>query len=62
MDRSLSFANKMAVAAFSRLIICRFGIPAIIHSDQGREFDAGVVSPVDTDIPISYWCLMFVHR
>ena len=32
----------MAVAAagvFFHLIICRFGMPPIIHSDQGREFE-----------------------
>ena len=34
--------NKTAVAvtdAFFHLINCRFGMPAIIHSDQGHEFD-----------------------
>ena len=34
--------NKTAVAvadAFFQLIICRFGMPAVIHSDQGREFE-----------------------
>ena len=30
----------MAVAdAFFQLIVCRFGMPAVIHSDQGREFE-----------------------
>ena len=32
---------KMALAmadVFLQLIICRFGMPAMIHSDQGREF------------------------
>ena len=30
----------MAVAdAFFQVIICRFGMPAVIHSDQGREFE-----------------------
>ena len=24
---------------FFQLIVCRFGMPAVIHSDQGREFD-----------------------
>ena len=34
--------NKMAVAvadAFFQLIICRFGMPAVIHLDQVREFE-----------------------
>ena len=34
--------NKTALAvadAFFQLIVCRFGMPAVIHSDQGREFD-----------------------
>ena len=34
--------NKMAVAiadTFFKLIICHFSIPAVIHSDQGREFE-----------------------
>ena len=34
--------NKMAVVvadAFFQLIICRFGMPAVIHSDQGLEFE-----------------------
>ena len=34
--------NKTEVAvadAFFQLIICRFGMPAVIHSDQGREFE-----------------------
>ena len=34
--------NKTAVAvtdAFFQLIICRFSMPAVIHSDQGREFE-----------------------
>ena len=34
--------NKAAVAvadAFFQLIICRFGMPSVIHSDQGREFE-----------------------
>ena len=33
--------NKTAVAAadaFFQLIICQFGMPAVIHSNQGREF------------------------
>ena len=25
--------------AFFQLIVCRFGMPAVIHSDQGREFE-----------------------
>ena len=35
-------ANKTALAvadAFFQLIICRFGMPAVTHSDQGREFE-----------------------
>ena len=35
-------SNKTAVAvvdAFFQLIICRFGMPAVIHSDQSREFE-----------------------
>ena len=34
--------NKMAVAvadAFFQLLICHFGMPEVIHSDQGREFE-----------------------
>ena len=34
--------NKTALAvadAFFQLIICRFGMPAVIHYDQGREFE-----------------------
>ena len=34
--------NKTALAvadAIFQLIVCRFGMPAIIHSDQGREFE-----------------------
>ena len=34
--------NKMTVVvadAFFQLIICRFSMPAVIHSDQGREFE-----------------------
>ena len=37
--------NKMALAvadAFFQLIVCRFGMPAVIHSDQG-VFGAGLV-------------------
>ena len=45
--------TTLAVAdAFFQLIVCRFRMPAVIHSDQGREFkkqsDAGTVSFV--------WC------
>ena len=34
--------NKVALAvadAFFQLIVCRFGMPAVIHSDPGREFE-----------------------
>ena len=36
--------NKTALAlaiadACFQLIVCRFGMPAVIHSDQGREFE-----------------------
>ena len=34
--------NKTALAvtdAFCQLIGCRFGMPAVIHSDQGQEFE-----------------------
>ena len=34
--------NETALAiadAFFQLIVCRFGMPAVIHSDQGQEFD-----------------------
>ena len=34
--------NKPALAvadALFQLIVCRFGMPAVIHSDQGREFE-----------------------
>ena len=34
--------NKTALAvadAFFQLIVCRFGMPSVIHSDQGREFE-----------------------
>ena len=34
--------NKKALAiadVFFQLIVCRFGMPAVIHSDQGREFE-----------------------
>ena len=34
--------NKPALAvadAFFQLIVCWFGMPAVIHSDQGREFE-----------------------
>ena len=34
--------NKTALAvvdAFFQLIVCQFGMPAVIHSDQGREFE-----------------------
>ena len=34
--------NKMALAvadAFFQQIVCRFGMPSAIHSDQGREFE-----------------------
>ena len=34
--------NKTALTvgdAFFQLIVCRFGMPAAIHSDQGREFE-----------------------
>ena len=34
--------NKTALAvadAFFQLIVCRFWMPAVIHSDQGREFE-----------------------
>ena len=34
--------NKTALAvadAFFQMIVCRFGMPAVIHSDQGREFE-----------------------
>ena len=36
----------MAVAdadAFFQLIICRFGMPVVIHSDQGREYENHIV-------------------
>ena len=38
----LSLPNKSAVAVadtFFQLMICHFGMPAVIHSDQGREFE-----------------------
>ena len=36
----LTDKTALAVAdAFFQLIICRFGMPAVIHSDQGREFE-----------------------
>ena len=34
--------NKTALAvadAFFQHIVCRFGMPSVIHSDQGREFE-----------------------
>ena len=34
--------NKTALAvadAFFQMIVCRFGMPAVIHSDQGWEFE-----------------------
>ena len=34
--------NKTTVAvadAFFQLIICRFGMPTVLHSDEGREFE-----------------------
>ena len=36
----LPIKTALAVAdAFFQLIVCRFGMPAVIHSDQGREFE-----------------------
>ena len=36
----LTNITVVAVAdAFFQLTICRFGMPAVIHSDQGREFE-----------------------
>ena len=36
----LFFKTAVTVAdAFFQLIICRFGMPAVIYSDQGREFE-----------------------
>ena len=34
--------NKTALAvadAFFQLIVCRFGMPAVMHSEQGRELE-----------------------
>ena len=38
-------AQSVADAFFSQ-VVCRFGMPIVIHSDQGREFEnhAGTVS------------------
>ena len=38
--------DKMALAvadAFFQHIVCRFGMPSVIHSDQGREFENKVI-------------------
>ena len=38
--------SKMVVAiadAFFQLIICRFGMPTVIHSDHGREFESRIL-------------------
>ena len=38
--------NKTALAVadvFFQLIVCRFGMPAVIHSDQGREFEKNLM-------------------
>ena len=38
--------NKTALAiadAFFQLIVCRFRMPAVIHSDQGREFEQNLM-------------------
>ena len=42
VDGGLPLPNKTALAvadAFFQLIVCRFGMPAVIHSNQGREFE-----------------------
>ena len=42
-------ANKTALAvadAFFQLIICRFGIPAIIHSNQDRKFKNHLIQEI----------------
>ena len=39
--------DKMALAvadAFFQLIVCQFGMPSVIHSDQGREFENHLMS------------------
>ena len=57
MDGVCLLPIKMAVAvadAFFQLIICQFGMPAVIHSDQGREFENHLMQEL---------CLLFgAHR
>ena len=46
MDGSLPVACKTALAvadAFFQHIVCIFGVPSVIHSDQGREFENKVM-------------------
>ena len=48
--------NKMALAvadAFFQHIVCRFGMPSVIHSDQGREFENNLMQEL---------CLFMVNK
>ena len=46
MDGGLSFAGQdrfVCGDAFFQYVVCRFGMPSVIHSDQGREFENKVM-------------------
>ena len=46
MDGGLPLSDKTAISVADVLfsnIVCRFGMPSVIHSDQGREFEDKVM-------------------
>ena len=57
LDGGLSVAQQNGLGrcgcVFFQLIVCRFGMTAVIHSDQRRESDAGTVPFV--------WCLLDLY-
>ena len=39
----LSWLSRMMADAFFQYVVCRFGMPSVFHSDQGREFENKVM-------------------